>query len=76
MSNSGKEGERLFSEWAAADGYIVNDLSGDSYYFDKDIDFLLTNPTTGNSRTFEVKWCYGISKYGNLFLEFINPRSQ
>ena len=57
-------------------GYIVNDVSKDEYYFDKDIDFFIINPTTGNSRSFEVKWDSRINSTGNLFLEIANPRSK
>ena len=59
-----------------AGGYIVNDVSCDEYYFDKDIDFFVANPATGNTKSFEVKWCEKISQTGNLFLEIHNPRSK
>ena len=39
-----------------AKGFVVKDVSGNADYFSKDIDFIITNPTTGNTRTFEVKW--------------------
>ena len=76
MANNGKEGEQLFAQNMAASGYIVNDVSQDQYYFDKDIDFFCANPTTGNTRSFEVKWCSRINTTGNLFLEIKNPRSK
>ena len=76
MSNNGKEGERLFIERMAKDGYKVKDVSGNNQYFDKDIDLIIVNPATGNERAFEVKWCEKINKTNNLFLEFINPRSE
>ena len=60
----------------AGGGYIVNDVSGDPQYFDKDIDFFIANPSTGVTRSFEVKWCQRISDTGNLFLEIENPRSK
>ena len=76
MSNNGKLGERLFSELMQSKGYSVVDVSGNDQYFAKDIDFIITNSTTGNTRTFEVKWCEKIHKTGNLFLEIENPRSK
>lgn len=48
MSNNGKEGERLFKEIMESRGYNdISDVSGDSNYWDKDIDFIITSPTTG-----------------------------
>lgn len=76
MANNGKEGEQLFAKIMAARGHEVRDVSKNEYYFDKDIDFFLVSSTTKEVVSVEVKWCYGISKYGNLFLEFLNPRSQ
>lgn len=76
MMDKGKQGEKRFTELVTAKGLIVNDVTKTREFFAKDVDFFVTNPATGNTRTFEVKWCYGISKYGNLFLEFINPRSK
>lgn len=72
--NNGKLGESLFSQLMSAKGYTVKDVSNDSRYFSKDIDFIITNPT-GTTRTFEVKWCEKIHKTENLFLEIVNPRS-
>ena len=74
MSN-GKEGERLFAQIMEQSNYVVEDVSGNADYFAKDIDFIITSPT-GNTKTFEVKWCSRISQTGNLFLEFSNPRSK
>lgn len=76
MSNNGKAGEYLFRQLMSAQDKIVQDVSANSQYFDKDIDFLVTNPTTGNTRAFEVKWDERISSTGNLFLEVANPRSK
>ena len=75
MSN-GKVGERLFSQQMQRKGYSVVDVSGNDQYFAKDIDFIITNSTTGNTRTFEVKWDEKINTTGNLFLEISNPRSK
>jgi hypothetical protein len=41
-------------------GYKVENLSDDPNFYDKDIDFMLTSPTTGNVRSFEVKWDYNM----------------
>lgn len=55
MSNSGRQGEVLFSRRMSDAGYIVEDVSKNSEYWYKDIDFIITSPS-GNTRTFEVKW--------------------
>ena len=54
-SNNGRQGELLFSRRMRDAGYIVEDVSGNSDYWYKDIDFIVTSPS-GNTRTFEVKW--------------------
>ena len=69
MSNNGKQGERLFRDTMAARGYEVVDVSGNPEYWYKDIDFIITSPTTGNTKTFEVKWDTRINTTGNLYLE-------
>lgn len=56
MSNSGRQGELIFSHKMREAGYIVNDVSGDPEYWTKDIDFFCINPETQASRSFEVKW--------------------
>ena len=73
--NDGKEGERLFRQLMSQRGNIVQDVSENSNYFSKDIDFVITS-TFGNTATFEVKWCSNINKTNNLFLEIENPRSK
>ena len=74
--NNGKQGEYLFQKKMSGQGYIVQNVSENRNYFDKDIDFVITNPATGNIRTFEVKWDERINSTGNLFLELENPRSK
>lgn len=74
--NNGKLGEQLFAQYMCAQGYIVNDVSKDQSYFDKDIDFFCANPSTGNTKSFEVKWDERIGQTNNLFLEMRNPRSK
>lgn len=56
-------------------GYEVEDVSNNPDYWSKDIDFIITSPTTGLTKTFEVKWDSKISKTGNLYLELVNKNS-
>lgn len=74
-SNNGRQGELLFSRRMRDAGYIVEDVSGNSDYWYKDIDFIVTSPS-GNTRTFEVKWDTRINQTGNLFLETANKHSK
>lgn len=76
MANNGKQGERLFKEIMDARGYKVQDVSDNPDYWPLDIDFIITSPTTGQQRTFEVKWDTRINRTENLFLEIRNPRSK
>lgn len=76
MANNGKQGERLFREVMEARGYVVEDVSGNPDYWYKDIDFIITSPTTGARKTFEVKWDARINSTGNLYLERTNIRSK
>lgn len=57
-------------------GYIVEDVSKDPLYWNSDIDFIITSPTTGAIKTFEVKWDTKINKTGNLYLELENVNSK
>lgn len=75
MSNNGKLGEQLFKEVMEARGYEVQDVSNNSAYWHRDIDFVITSPTTGEVKTFEVKWDTRINRTGNLFLERANAHS-
>jgi hypothetical protein len=56
--------------------YIVEDVSDNPDYWDKDIDFIITSPTSGETKTFEVKWDSKIHKTGNLYLELANKNSK
>ena len=76
MSNNGKQGERLFKEVMEARGYDVQDVSGNPDYWYRDIDFIITSPTTGETKTFECKWDTRINRTGNLFLERANAHSK
>lgn len=75
MSN-GKLGEMLFKQKMLDCGYKVEDVSNNSDYWSKDIDFIITSPTTGAVKTFEVKWDSRINKTGNLYLELSNVHSK
>ena len=59
-----------------ARGYVVKDVSFSSDYWSKDIDFIITSPTTGIIKSFEVKWDSRINQTGNLYLELANIHSQ
>ena len=75
MSN-GKQGEKLFAQIMEARGYAVQDVSNNSAYWDKDIDFIITSPTTGAVKAFECKWDSRINRTGNLYLELTNIHSK
>lgn len=74
--NNGKQGENLFKQIMESRGYTVEDVSGNKEYWDKDIDFIITSPTTGSVKTFEVKYDFRINKTGNLYLEIANIHSK
>lgn len=75
MSN-GKQGERLFQQIMENRKYKVVDVSQNPEYWDKDIDFILTSSTSGDTKTFEVKWDSKIHNTNNLFLELTNTHSK
>ena len=70
MSNNGKQGEQLFQQIMESRGYTVEDVSNNPQYWYKDIDFIVTSSTSGETKTFEVKWDTKINTTGNLFLEY------
>ena len=74
--NNGKQGEALFAQIMEQKGYKVEDVSGNPDYWNLDIDFIITSPTTGAVKTFEVKWDSKIHKTGNLYLELSNVNSR
>lgn len=76
MSNNGKLGERLFKERMQNSGYSVEDVSNNPEYFPVDIDFLVTSPTSGATKSFEVKWDTLIHRTNNLYLEIENINSK
>lgn len=76
-SNSlGKQGENLFKEIMQKKGYLVYDMTTNPDYWSKDIDFIVTSPTTGDTKSFEVKFDTKISKTNNLYLELGNVHSK
>lgn len=76
MANNGKQGEKLFKEIMESRGYVVEDVSNNSDFWNKDVDFIITSPTSGLTKTFEVKWDTLINKTGNLYCELENVRSE
>lgn len=74
--NKGKKGEALFRQIMENKGYIVEDVSDNSDFYDKDIDFIIKSPHTGEVKSFEVKYDYCINRTGNLYLELTNIHSQ
>ena len=71
----GNKGEALFKQLMDNGNNIIVDVSDNPDYFDKDIDFIITNKLSGNTRTFEVKADYNINRTGNLYLEYSNVNS-
>lgn len=57
-------------------GYTVKDVSTNSQYWDKDIDFIVISSTSGLERTFEIKWDSRINNTNNLYLEMTNIHSK
>jgi hypothetical protein len=57
-------------------GYEVEDVSGNPDYWPQDIDFIISSPTSGLTKTFEVKYDGRINKTGNLYLELTNIHSK
>ena len=73
--NIGKIGEALFRDKMSAQGYKVEDVSNNSAYWDQDIDFIVTSPTSGLTKSFEVKYDSRINDTGNMYLELFNINS-
>ena len=62
-------GELQLKRYFRLNDYIVDDVSDNSHYWDKDIDLVVYYPHSKDSFTAEVKWDSQISDTGNLFLE-------
>lgn len=73
--NLGKWGEQLFEQAMIQQGYMVQNVSADPQYYYKG-DFVITSPTTGDTKIFEVKTDSRINRTGNLYLEYWNIRSK
>lgn len=56
--------------------YDVLDVSSNPEYWHRDIDFIITSPTTKAVKSFEVKWDSRINQTGNLYLELTNVHSK
>lgn len=74
--NLGKYGEWLFSYRMQQQGHTVEDVSKDPEYWVKDIDFFVTSATSGNTKSFEVKFDNRIYDTNNLYLELTNVHSK
>ena len=72
MYNDGKRGERIFKNIMESRNYKVEDVREDPEYQLIDIDFVVTSPTTGLRKTFEVKYDARIHRTNNLYLEISN----
>lgn len=66
--NKGHEAEALFKQRFEQKGYTVKDVTKDTEFQQKDIDFEVTNKK-GVSATFEVKGDIRAKNTGNIFLE-------
>lgn len=76
MSSCGRYGEFLFQQRMASAQYQVKDVSDNPDYWYKDIDFIITSPTTGAVKSFEVKWDSRLNATGNMYLELTNVHSK
>lgn len=74
--SKGRQGELLFKQIMENRGYTVEDVSGNPDYWYRDIDFIITSATTGETKSFEVKWDSCINRTGNLYLEHTNIHSK
>lgn len=72
----GKLGEQLFKQIMESRGYIVEDVTAAPFYWDKDIDFIITSTATGITKSFEVKTDSRIANTGNLYLELESINSK
>ena len=68
-------GEYELKKSLRANGYIVQDVSDNPNYWNKDIDLIAQNTTTGVLTSLEVKWDNRIAQTGNMYIETENPRS-
>ena len=73
--NNGKQGERLCRQLMEQRGYFVQNVSKIPEYYYRG-DFIITSPTSGLRKIFEVKWDTKINQTGNLYLETMNIHSK
>lgn len=73
--NIGNTGEQIFYHRARR-FHKVDDKTNDKNYWGKDIDFIVTNPRTGETRTIEVKTDTRLYETGNLYIELENVHSK
>lgn len=66
--NIGNTGEQIFYHRARR-FHKVDDKTNDKNYWGKDIDFIVTNPRTGETRTIEVKTDTRLYETGNLYAQ-------
>lgn len=65
----GQEAEQIVKRHLESRGHAVQDVTDVPYYWNIDIDFIITNRDGTNSTTIEVKRDDNIFKTGNLFFE-------
>ena len=68
----GKRGEKMVNDALTAQGQNVIDMSNDSEYRKKDIDFRVITKNKKEERTLEVKSDYSSQYTGNFFIEYQN----
>lgn len=74
-TNIGNTGEQIFYHRARR-FHKVEWVADDKNYWGKDIDFIVTNPRTGETRTIEVKTDTRLYETGNLYIELKNVHSK
>ena len=74
--NNWRKGEQLFQQTMQNRNYTVVNVASNPDYWSKDIDFIVTSPTTGVTKSFEIKWDSRIHSTNNLYLEISNVHSK
>lgn len=72
----GKRGEKMVNDALTAEGHTVIDMSNDSEYRRKDIDFRVITRNKKEERTLEVKSDYSSQYTGNFFIEYQNDNNK
>ena len=73
---NGTMGERAVYKFLMQQGYKIEDVTLQPQYWEKDIDYIVTNPQSGAQAAIEVKCDSRMARTGNFFIETKNPRSQ